>query len=69
MEHPDVFTKQRLAPTHGSLVAVLHAPGGLGEICAKGFRNPFRCGFDRETDELFCGDVGHLNLESVKLVE
>ncbi|CAM9681651.1 unnamed protein product, partial [Sphacelaria rigidula] len=45
------------------------ASGGLGEICAYGFRNPFRCSFDTETDELYCGDVGHESIESVDLVE
>ena len=40
-----------------------------GEICAPGFRNPFRCGFDRATDDLYCGDVGHTNVEEVDIVE
>lgn len=43
--------------------------GGLGEICAWGFRNPFRCGFDRLTDELYCGDVGNTDVESVDIIE
>lgn len=43
--------------------------GGLPEICAYGFRNPFRCAFDRETDELYCGDVGHTLIESVYMIE
>lgn len=41
----------------------------LPEICANGFRNPFRCGFDRETDALYCGDVGHTNVEEVDIIE
>ncbi|CAN0473809.1 unnamed protein product, partial [Laminaria digitata] len=39
------------------------------EICASGFRNPFRCSFDRETDVLYCGDVGHTNVEEIDIVE
>lgn len=41
---------------------------GLEEICANGFRNPFRCSFDRDTDELYCGDVGHIMIEEIDLV-
>ncbi|CAN0331815.1 unnamed protein product, partial [Scytosiphon promiscuus] len=41
----------------------------LPEICANGFRNPWRCGFDRETDELYCGDVGHTNVEEIDIVQ
>ncbi|CAM9143199.1 unnamed protein product, partial [Hapterophycus canaliculatus] len=41
----------------------------LPEICANGFRNPWRCGFDRETDELYCGDVGHVLVEEIDIVE
>lgn len=42
---------------------------GLPEICAYGFRNPWRCGFDRLTDELYCGDVGHTNVVSIDIIE
>lgn len=41
----------------------------LPEICANGFRNPFRCGFDRKDDTLYCGDVGHLKVEEVDIIE
>ncbi|CAN0459445.1 unnamed protein product [Ascophyllum nodosum] len=41
----------------------------LPEICANGFRNNWRCGFDRLTDELYCGDVGHNDIESIYKVE
>lgn len=44
-------------------------PTGRPEICAYGFRNPWRCGFDRLTDVLYCGDVGHTDVEAVKIVE
>ncbi|CAN0527378.1 unnamed protein product, partial [Laminaria digitata] len=43
--------------------------GALPEICASGFRNPFRCSFDRATDVLYCGDVGHTNVEEIDIVE
>lgn len=42
---------------------------GLPEICAYGLRNPFRCGFDTATDELFCGDVGHTFVEAIYKIE
>ncbi|CAM9418052.1 unnamed protein product, partial [Choristocarpus tenellus] len=42
---------------------------GLGEICAWGMRNPFKCSFDRETDELYCGEVGHTLLEEINIIE
>lgn len=41
----------------------------LPEICANGFRNPWRCGFDRDTDELYCGDVGHVLIEEIDIIE
>lgn len=42
---------------------------GLPEICANGLRNSFQCGFDSETDELYCGDVGQIRLEEINLIE
>lgn len=41
----------------------------MPEICASGFRNPWRCGFDRANDDLYCGDVGHTNVEEIDIVE
>jgi putative heme-binding domain-containing protein len=39
------------------------------EVWAYGFRNPWRMGFDRQTGELFVGDVGWELWESVHRVE
>jgi uncharacterized repeat protein (TIGR03806 family) len=43
--------------------------GGHPEIFAMGFRNPFRFSFDRETGELWVGDVGHARYEEIDRVE
>eukprot|EP00903_Cladosiphon_okamuranus_P010393 g9831.t1 len=45
------------------------ATPALPEICASGLRNPWRCGFDRATDDLWCGDVGHTNIEEINIIE
>lgn len=42
---------------------------GRPEIWALGFRNPFRFSFDRQTGELYVGDVGEHRMEEVDLVE
>ncbi len=42
--------------------------GGLPEIYAYGFRNPWRFSFDRMTGRLFCADVGQGQFEEVDLV-
>eukprot|EP00752_Nemacystus_decipiens_P007896 g7055.t1 len=39
------------------------------EVCAIGFRNPWRCSFDRLDDTLWCGDVGQSSVETIKIVE
>jgi putative heme-binding domain-containing protein len=43
--------------------------GAAPEVWAYGFRNPWRMGFDRQTGELFVGDVGWELWESVHRVE
>ena len=39
--------------------------GALPEIYASGLRNPFRAGFDRQTGDLYIGDVGFNHEEEV----
>ncbi|MEX2142550.1 MAG: PQQ-dependent sugar dehydrogenase, partial [Pirellulales bacterium] len=44
-------------------------PGARPEVWAYGFRNPWRMSFDRQTGELFVGDVGWELWEMVHRVE
>ena len=42
--------------------------GGLDEVWAWGFRNPFRMSFDRKTGRLWVADVGQNDVEEVDVV-
>lgn len=42
--------------------------GGLPEIWAFGFRNPWRFSFDQPTSRLFCADVGQDSFEEIDIV-
>ncbi|CAB1115398.1 unnamed protein product [Ectocarpus sp. CCAP 1310/34] len=53
---------------HGSIIRI-EVSSEMGSGDKEGMRNPYRCSFDRLNDDLYCGDVGHLDVESIKKIE
>ena len=43
-------------------------PDAIDEIFAHGFRNPFRITVDRDTNDIYAGDVGNNDIEEVDLI-
>jgi glucose/arabinose dehydrogenase len=44
-------------------------PATLGEVFASGFRNPYRASFDRNTGDLYIGDVGFQAREEIDFLK
>jgi len=53
---------------YGIPVGNMTGGGVLPELYSYGLRNPFRAGFDRQTGNLYIGDVGQSNREEVDFI-
>jgi glucose/arabinose dehydrogenase len=58
----DAFSDDYTVPPDNPFVG---DPQVLDEIWALGFRNPYRFSFDRETGDLYAGDVGQNRIEEI----
>jgi glucose/arabinose dehydrogenase len=56
---------QRTSDLMGDLLRLDPAAGGRPEVVVTGLRNPWRWSFDRETGDLWIGDVGQNAIEEV----
>ncbi len=61
-------TAQDPSSLFGKLIGVDTSGGGDHEVVALGLRNPWRFSFDRETGDLWIGDVGQSEFEEVDAV-
>jgi Ca2+-binding RTX toxin-like protein len=61
---PDDLSRDYAIPADNPFIA----GGGLPEVFALGFRNPYRASFDPETGYLYVGDVGQDGREEVDLI-
>lgn len=65
VDHPESPTKPYSSPPTNPFFGPTR---GRDEIYANGFRNPWRFSFDRETGQLYAGDVGQSQWEEVDIV-
>ncbi|MEA2708677.1 MAG: hypothetical protein QOF78_1278 [Phycisphaerales bacterium] len=65
--YPADATKNFAIPANNPFVA--DATGKLKEILHTGFRNPWRASFDKQTGDLYVGDVGFNTKEEVDFVK
>lgn len=64
----DVDTPNGAVPYSSPTTNPFFGVAGADEIFAYGFRNPWRFSFDRETHQLYVGDVGQNAIEEIDIV-